>query len=64
MDAGEVSQGTVKNVPPQTGWCTSVSLTLQKTIKAILKMYPDEALDERADVRGNTTLAVVVLENE
>lgn len=37
-------------------------LDLAKATEAILRTYPDEAADERADVRGNTTLAVVVLD--
>lgn len=38
-------------------------LDLARATGAILKMYPDEALDERAEVRGNTALAVVVLDD-
>ena len=37
-------------------------LDLAKSTEAILKIYPDDAVDERADVRGNTTLAVMVVD--
>lgn len=37
-------------------------LDLAKAVEAILKKYPDEVVDERADVRGNTTLAVIVVD--
>ena len=38
-------------------------LDLAKATEAILKIYPDDAADERSDVRGNTTLAVMVLDS-
>jgi hypothetical protein len=37
-------------------------LDLAKATEAILKIYPDDAIDERADVRGSTTLAVMVVD--
>lgn len=37
-------------------------LDLKRATEAILKLYPDEAADERADIKGNTTLAVVVVD--
>lgn len=39
-------------------------LDLAKATEAILNIYPDDAVDERADVRGNTTLAVMVLDSQ
>ena len=39
-------------------------LDLAKATEAILKIYPDEAADERSDIRGNTTLAVMVLDSQ
>lgn len=39
-------------------------LDLAKSTEAILKIYPDDAVDERADVRGNTTLAVMVVDGQ
>lgn len=39
-------------------------LDLAKATEAILKLYPDSAIDERADVRGNTTLAVIVVDGQ
>lgn len=39
-------------------------LNLAKSTEAILKIYPDDAIDERADVRGNTTLAVMVVDGQ
>lgn len=39
-------------------------LSLAKSTEAILKIYPDDAIDERADVRGNTTLAVMVVDGQ
>lgn len=39
-------------------------LDLAKATEAILKVYPDEAADERSDIRGNTTLAVIVLDSQ
>jgi hypothetical protein len=39
-------------------------LDLAKASEAILKVYPDEAADERSGIRGNTTLAVVVLDSQ
>lgn len=39
-------------------------LDLAKATGAILKIYPDDAIDERSDVRGNTTLAVMVLDSQ
>lgn len=39
-------------------------LDLAKSTEAILKIYPDDAVDERADVRGTTTLAVVVVDGQ
>ena len=39
-------------------------LDLAKATDAILKLYPDNAVDERADVRGNTTLAVIVVDGQ
>jgi hypothetical protein len=39
-------------------------LDLAKATEAILKIYPDEAADERSDIRGNTTLAVMVLDGQ
>jgi len=38
-------------------------LDLGKATKAMVNKYPDEAVDERADVRGNTTLAVLVVDS-
>ena len=38
-------------------------LDLGKATKAIVNKYPDEAADERADVRGNTTMAVMVVDS-
>lgn len=35
-------------------------LDLSKATEAILRIYPDNAIDERPDVKGNTTLAVIV----
>lgn len=37
-------------------------LDLAKAVAAILKMYPDDAADERAEIRGTTTLAVMVVD--
>lgn len=37
-------------------------IDLKRATDAILKLYPDEAADERGEIRGNTTLAVVVLD--
>lgn len=37
-------------------------LDLAKALASILKVFPDDAGDERAEVRGTTTLAVVVLD--
>ncbi len=39
-------------------------LDLAKATEAILKTYPDDAVDERANVRGNTTLAVMVVDSQ
>lgn len=39
-------------------------LDLEKATKTMLNKYPEEAVDERADVRGNTTLAVMVVDNQ
>lgn len=39
-------------------------LDLDKATEAVLKIYPDDAADERSDVRGNTTLAVMVLDSQ
>ena len=39
-------------------------LDLAKATEAILKVYPDDAVDERANVRGNTTLAVMVVDSK
>ena len=39
-------------------------LDLAKATSAILTLYPDDAVDERAEVRGNTTLAVVVVDSQ
>lgn len=39
-------------------------LDLAKATEAILKIYPDDAVDERADVRGNTPLAVMVVDSQ
>lgn len=39
-------------------------LDLARATEAILKIYPDEAAEERLDTRGNTTLAVMVLDNQ
>lgn len=39
-------------------------LNLAEATKAILKLYPDDAVDERAEVRGNTTLAVIVVDGQ
>ena len=39
-------------------------LDLAKATEAILKIYPDDAADERGDVRGDTTLAVMVLDSQ
>lgn len=38
-------------------------LDLAKSTAAILNLYPDDAIDERADVHGNTTLAVIVVDS-
>lgn len=38
-------------------------LDLAKSIETILSGYPDDAIDERADVHGNTTLAVIVVDS-
>lgn len=37
-------------------------LDLKQATEAVLKLYPDEAADERAEIKGNTTLAVVVVD--
>ena len=39
-------------------------LDLAKATGAILTVYPDDAIDERADVHGNTTLAVIVVDSQ
>lgn len=38
-------------------------LDLTKATEAILKIYPDDAADERSYVTGNTTLAVIVVDS-
>ncbi|MBI3899688.1 MAG: helicase [Gammaproteobacteria bacterium] len=38
-------------------------LDLAKAAEAFLKLYPDAAVDERADISGNTTLAVIVVDS-
>lgn len=35
---------------------------LKLATEAILKLYPDEAADERSEIKGNTTLAVAVVD--
>src|SRR5574340_1788516 len=37
-------------------------MELARALEAILRVFPDDALDERSEVRGKTTLAVVVLD--
>jgi hypothetical protein len=39
-------------------------IQLDKALQSILEAFPDDIADERADLRGNTTLAVVVLDGE
>jgi predicted GNAT family acetyltransferase len=39
-------------------------LDLAKATESILQLYPDDVADERGDVRGSTTLAVVVLDGQ
>ncbi len=39
-------------------------LNLSKAVESILKAFPDDISDERSDVRGNTALAVIVLDSE
>lgn len=39
-------------------------LDLRKALDAILKLYPDDMADERSDLKGNTTLAVIVLDEK
>jgi hypothetical protein len=39
-------------------------LDLAKALKSILETFPEEMADERAEIRGNTTLAVVVLDSQ
>ena len=39
-------------------------LDVAKALASILKVFPDEAVDERNEVRGTTTLAVIVLDAE
>lgn len=39
-------------------------LDLAKATGAILTVYPDDAIDERVDVNGNTTLAVIVVDSQ
>lgn len=38
-------------------------LNLSKTLQSILKLYPDENIDERDINQGNTTLAVIVIDS-
>ena len=37
-------------------------LNLKQATEAVLRLYPDEASDERTEIKGNTTLAVVVVD--
>lgn len=39
-------------------------LNLAKSVEAILQLYPDDAIDERSTVQGNTSLAVIVVDNQ
>lgn len=39
-------------------------LNLSKAVESILKAFPDESADEKSDIRGNTTLAVIVLDSK
>lgn len=39
-------------------------LDLSKAVESILKVFPDEAIEERSEVAGNTTLGVIVLDEK
>lgn len=39
-------------------------INLTQAMESILKMFPDEMADERSDVRGSTTIAVLVIDSQ
>jgi hypothetical protein len=39
-------------------------LNLAKAMEFIIRMFPDEMADERSEIRGNTTIAVLVVDSQ